>query len=65
MEEKERYEVVPCQNPENLPKGPLGVQGKVHGLRRDAELGCGGDQIWEGYNGQGKNLNCSTSREFM
>lgn len=56
MEEKEGYEVVPCQNPQSLPKEQLGVQGKV---------GCRGDQIWEGYNSQGKNLNCSINRELM
>lgn len=47
VEEKEGYEVVPCQNPQSLQKLQLGVQGKVHGLRWDAELGCGGDHIWE------------------
>ena len=39
VEEKEECEVVPCQNPQNLQKEPLGVQGKVHGLQWDAELG--------------------------
>lgn len=59
MEEKEEYEVVPCQNPQSLQKLQLGAQEKVHGLRWDTELVCGGDHIWEGCNSQGKNLICS------
>lgn len=42
-----------------------GLQGKVHGFRRDAQLRCGEDPIWEGCNGQGKNLNCGTNGELL
>lgn len=54
MAEKERHEVAPCQNPQSLQKEQLWVQGKVHGLKWDAEVGCGGDRIWEGYNKSGQ-----------
>lgn len=56
--------MVPCQNPQSLQKLQLGAQAKVHGLRWDAELVCGGDHIWEGYNGQGENLICSYCRRI-
>lgn len=65
MEEKEGYELVPCQNPQRLQKEQLGLHGKVHGFRWDAQLRCGDVPVWEGCNGQGKNLNCSTNRDLL